>query len=218
MRQRYKPWANDYIKNNSHLIIPNASDYISKWRTLFNNQNPIHLEIGTGKGQFLVGMAKQYPNINFIGIELEKSVIVVAAQKMQEANLKNVLLLNENAMDVSSFFSANEISGIYLNFSDPWPKNRHEKRRLTYHTFLEQYKVILKPGSEVVLKTDNQGLFEYSLVSFSQFGMTLEEVNLNLHEINDSQNIMTEYEEKFAAKRQAIYRCRAAFFDSGAQD
>src|SRR5699024_12018264 len=95
MRQRYKPWANDYIKNNSHLIIPNASDYISKWRTLFNNQNPIHLEIGTGKGQFLVGMAKQYPNINFIGIELEKSVIVVAAQKMQEANLKNVLLLNE---------------------------------------------------------------------------------------------------------------------------
>src|SRR5699024_8537807 len=118
MRQRYKPWANDYIKNNSHLIIPNASDYISKWRTLFNNQNPIHLEIGTGKGQFLVGMAKQYPNINFIGIELEKSVIVVAAQKMQEANLKNVLLLNENAMDVSSFFSANEISGLSLNFSE----------------------------------------------------------------------------------------------------
>jgi len=211
MRQRYKPWADDYLRNNSQLVIPNAHEHKNNWQSVFNNQKPIHLEIGTGKGQFLVGMAKQFPDINFIGIELEKRIIVSAAQKMIEEKLDNVLLLNENAMDLSEFFAQNEISTIYLNFSDPWPKNRHEKRRLTYPTFLEQYNKILKPGSEIIFKTDNQGLFEYSLVSFSGYGMKLKEVNLDLHSHKDPQNIMTEYEEKFSAKGQRIYRCRMAF-------
>lgn len=211
MRQRHKPWADDFIKENSHIVIPNADEHKGKWQTLFQNDQPIHLEIGTGKGQFIAGMAKQHPEINFIGIEVVKSVIVSAIQKVLDEELKNVFLLNINAKDVRDIFAENEITTIYLNFSDPWPKNRHEKRRLTYHTFLEQYKHILHPDGEIILKTDNQGFFEYSLVSFSQFGMKLEEVSLDLHALNDPLNVMTEYEEKFSKKGQRIYRCKARF-------
>jgi len=211
MRQRYKPWVDDYLRNNSQLVLPDAHEHKNNWQSVFHNQNPLHLEIGIGKGQFLVGMATKFPDVNFIGIELEKRTIVSAAQKMIEEKLDNVLLLNENAIDLSEFFAPNEISTIYLNFSDPWPKNRHEKRRLTYYKFLQQYNKILKPGSEIIFKTDNQGLFEYSLVSFSEYGMKLKEVNLDLHNHMDPENIMTEYEEKFSAKGQCIYRCRATF-------
>lgn len=211
MRQRYKPWADDFISENSQLLIPNPSEHRNKWQELFGNDNPIHLEIGTGKGQFLVGMAKQFPNINFVGVELNKSVIVTAAQKILASDQENILLVNMNASNLTEVFAENEISTIYLNFSDPWPKNRHEKRRLTFHTFLEQYRDILSETGEVILKTDNQGLFEYSLVSFSAFGMKLEEVNLDLHKAEDSTNVMTEYEEKFSSRGQAIYRCRARF-------
>ncbi|WP_163971693.1 tRNA (guanosine(46)-N7)-methyltransferase TrmB [Oceanobacillus halotolerans] len=209
MRQRNKPWADDFLKENPHLVIPNPSKHKDNWQTFFGNDHPIHIEIGTGKGQFITGMAKQHPGINFIGIEVVKSIIVTAAQKVKELNQDNVYLLHENADDLESIFGKNEVSTIYLNFSDPWPKNRHEKRRLTYHTFLQQYKEILAPGGEVILKTDNKHLFEYSLVSFSKFGMELEEVILDLHAYHDPQNVMTEYEEKFSAKGQTIYRCRA---------
>ncbi|KPH71577.1 tRNA (guanosine(46)-N7)-methyltransferase TrmB [Oceanobacillus sp. FSL K6-0118] len=211
MRQRNKPWADDFLKENAQLIIPNPSEYKGKWSTLFGNNNPIHVEVGTGKGQFIVGMAKQYPNINFIGIELAKSIVVTAAQKVLEAGSSNVLLLNENAGDLVEIFAENEVSTIYLNFSDPWPKNRHEKRRLTYKAFLDQYKTILKQSGQVIFKTDNRGLFEYSLVSLTDYNMKLEEVNLDLHAIQDESNIMTEYEERFSAKGQPIYRLKASF-------
>ncbi|KKE79965.1 tRNA (guanosine(46)-N7)-methyltransferase TrmB [Oceanobacillus caeni] len=211
MRQRNKPWADDFLKENTQLIIPNPSAYKGKWSTLFGNNNPIHVEVGTGKGQFIVGMAKQYPNINFIGIELAKSIVVTAAQKVLEAGSSNVLLLNENAGDLVEIFAENEVSTIYLNFSDPWPKNRHEKRRLTYKAFLDQYKTILKQSGQVIFKTDNRGLFEYSLVSVTDYNMKLEEVNLDLHAIQDESNIMTEYEERFSAKGQPIYRLKASF-------
>ena len=156
-------------------------------------------------------MAKQHPDINFIGIEVVKSIIVTAGQKALDAEVDNLLLLNVDAADLREIFAENEIATIYLNFSDPWPKNRHEKRRLTYHTFLEQYKEILDSTGKVIFKTDNRGLFEYSLVSFNAFGMKLEEVNLDLHAINDPLNIMTEYEEKFSSKGQVIYRSKASF-------
>ncbi|WP_067727027.1 tRNA (guanosine(46)-N7)-methyltransferase TrmB [Oceanobacillus damuensis] len=211
MRQRHKPWADDFLKENDHIVIPNAAEHKGKWQSVFENDRPIHIEVGTGKGQFLVGMAKQHPDINFIGIEMAKSIIVSAAQKVVDAEVENLLLLNENAADLREIFAENEVATIYLNFSDPWPKNRHEKRRLTYHTFLEQYKEVLDPTGKVIFKTDNRGLFEYSLVSFNQFGMKLEEVNLDLHAVNDPLNVMTEYEEKFAAKGQVIYRSRASF-------
>ncbi|WP_010651421.1 tRNA (guanosine(46)-N7)-methyltransferase TrmB [Oceanobacillus massiliensis] len=211
MRQRHKPWADDFLLENNHIVIPNAKENKGKWQSVFKKNQPIHIEVGTGKGQYLVGMAKQHPDINFIGIEVAKSIIVSAAQKVVDAEVDNLLLLNENAADLREMFAENEIATIYLNFSDPWPKNRHEKRRLTYRTFLEQYKEVLDPEGKVIFKTDNRGLFEYSLVSFSEFGMLLEEVNLDLHAIEDPLNVMTEYEEKFAAKGQVIYRSRASF-------
>ncbi len=211
LRQRYKPWAETYIKEHSAWIIPNPEEFKGKWQTAFNNENPVHIEVGTGKGQFLIGMAKMYPEINFIGIELAQSVIVTATEKVMAADVKNLLLLNKDANDLRDFFADNEIDTVYLNFSDPWPKNRHEKRRLTYHTFLEQYRDILLNEKNFQLKTDNRSLFEYSLLSFSAFGMKLEEVSLDLHKDADPLNIMTEYEEKFSAKGHPIYRCRASF-------
>ncbi|TQS75423.1 tRNA (guanosine(46)-N7)-methyltransferase TrmB [Ornithinibacillus gellani] len=211
MRQRHKPWADDFLAEHQQLIIPNPAELKGKWQSLFGNANPIHIEIGTGKGQFLVGMGKQYPDVNFIGIELAKSVIVTAGQKILDSELSNIRLLHINAIDIRDIFADHEIAMIYLNFSDPWPKNRHEKRRLTYARFLDQYQHILEPSGHITLKTDNQGLFEYSLVSFSQFGLKLEEANVDLHALQDPTNVMTEYEEKFSSKGQRIYRCRARF-------
>jgi len=211
MRQRNKPWADDFISTHAELIIPDPASHKGSWKDVFGNDRPIHLEIGTGKGQFIAGMAKQHPDINFIGMELAKSVIVNAAQKVLDSEVTNAKLLNQNAADLRDFFANDEISGIYLNFSDPWPKNRHEKRRLTYKTFLEQYQDILDAGGSVVQKTDNRGLFEYSLVSFSHFGMRLEDVSLDLHAAEEPDNVKTEYEEKFSAKGQPIYRCKAVF-------
>lgn len=211
MRQRNKPWADDFLNENKHFIIPNPAEKKNNWQKTFDNSNPIHVEIGTGKGRFLAGMAEQNPDINFIGIEIAKSIVVTAAQKIMSGKHDNVLLINKDAANLQEIFAENEVSAIYLNFSDPWPKSRHEKRRLTFHTFLKQYEEVLNPEGEFVLKTDNRGLFEYSLVSFSEYGMKLKEVNLDLHMDDDLKNIMTEYEAKFSAKGQVIYRCRATF-------
>jgi len=211
MRQRYKPWADDFLNENVQLVIPDPDQYKGQWKNQFNQNKPIHIEIGTGKGQFITGMAKQFPDINFIGIEIAKSIIVTAAQKVIEADLDNVLLLNEDASNLREIFAEGEVSKIYLNFSDPWPKNRHEKRRLTYHTFLKQYETILNQTGEIILKTDNQGFFEYSLISLSNYGMKLEDVSLDLHVLHDPENVMTEYEEKFSGRGQRIYRLRARF-------
>ncbi|WP_106496861.1 tRNA (guanosine(46)-N7)-methyltransferase TrmB [Lentibacillus sp. Marseille-P4043] len=211
MRQRHKPWADDFLAKNNQLVKANPMNHKANWQAVFGNENPIHLEIGTGKGRFLVGMAEQYPDVNFIGIELSKSVIVTAAQKIIDSELDNILLVNMDADKLCDVFAGDEVSTIYLNFSDPWPKNRHEKRRLSFHTFLEKYRTILNSTGEVVLKTDNRGLFEYSLVSFSAFGMKLEDVSLDLHQLQDPTNVMTEYEQKFSEKGHVIYRCRASF-------
>ncbi len=211
MRQRNKPWADDFLRENTHLVIPNPSEHKNKWKELFGNDNPIHVEVGTGKGQFIVGMAKQYPNINFIGIELSKSVIVTAAEKVQESGQSNILLIQENAENLNDIFMENEVSTIYLNFSDPWPKNRHAKRRLTFRTFLKRYEAALASNGELIFKTDNRGLFEYSLVSFSEYGMLLKEISLDLHKSDFEGNIMTEYEEKFSSRGNRIYRCEVQF-------
>lgn len=209
MRQRHKPWADDFLQKHADTVISNPYNYRGRWQEVFTNHDaPIHLEIGSGKGQFIVEMARQYPDVNFIGIEVAKSIIVTAAQKVVDAEMPNIRLIHVNAENLTDLFAREELSMIYLNFSDPWPKNRHEKRRLTYYTFLEKYREILKPNGEIVLKTDNKGLFEYSLESFSQNGLQIKEVNLDLHGIDDPTNRMTEYEEKFTAKGQPIYRCR----------
>ncbi|MDC3415085.1 tRNA (guanosine(46)-N7)-methyltransferase TrmB [Aquibacillus sp. 3ASR75-11] len=209
MRTRNKPWADDFLKEQKEVVVHHPFHHKNKWKDVFGNDHPIHIEIGSGKGQFIAGMAKQHSDINFVGIEMAKSIIITAVQKVLETEQKNVRLINENAKDVRDIFGENEVDKIYLNFSDPWPKSRHEKRRLTYPAFLEQYKNILKKNGEIVLKTDNRKLFEYSLVRFSKFGMMLEEVALDLHDLHDPENVMTEYEQRFSNKGQPIYRCRA---------
>ncbi|MFC0522274.1 tRNA (guanosine(46)-N7)-methyltransferase TrmB [Pontibacillus salicampi] len=206
-----KPWADDYIKENHHIIIDEPFVNKGKWKEAFGNDQPLHIEIGSGKGKFIQGMAEQFPEVSFVGMERVKAVIVMALKKVKEHELPNARLLHENANDVREMFEENEVDQIYLNFSDPWPKNRHEKRRLTYHTFLEQYQSILKPEGRLVMKTDNRHLFEYSLVSFSQFGCVLEEVTMDLHSLDDETNVMTEYEEKFSEQGYPIYRCVVRF-------
>ncbi|AKU26102.1 tRNA (guanosine(46)-N7)-methyltransferase TrmB [Geobacillus sp. FSL K6-0789] len=209
MRLRNKPWAKDKIAAYPHYVIPDPEARRGRWRELFGNERPIHIEIGTGKGKFITEMAKLHPDLNFIGIELYPSVLVSALDKLIESELPNVRLLNANAKDLGTFFADGEVSRIYLNFSDPWPKKRHEKRRLTYRDFLALYERILTEDGDIHLKTDNQSFFEYSLVSLSQYGFVLAAVQLDLHRSDVEGNVMTEYEEKFSAKGNRIYRCEA---------
>ncbi|AGT33156.1 tRNA (guanine-N(7)-)-methyltransferase [Geobacillus genomosp. 3] len=209
MRLRNKPWAKEKIAAYPHYVIPDPEAKRGRWHELFGNDRPIHIEIGTGKGKFITGMAKLHRDVNFIGIELYPSVLVSALDKLIESELPNVRLLNANAKDLGLFFADGEVSRIYLNFSDPWPKKRHEKRRLTYRDFLALYERILTEDGDIHLKTDNQPFFEYSLVSLSQYGFVLAAVQLDLHRSDVEGNVMTEYEEKFSAKGNRIYRCEA---------
>ncbi|HWO75743.1 MAG TPA: tRNA (guanosine(46)-N7)-methyltransferase TrmB [Bacillus sp. (in: firmicutes)] len=211
MRMRNKPWAKEKMMEYPQYVIQNPEKHRGKWQELFAQEAPLHLEIGTGKGRFITEMAKAHPNINFIGIELSDSVLVTALDRVIGAELTNLKLLNVNAKNLPQYFEEGEVDRIYLNFSDPWPKTRHEKRRLTYKDFLALYEAILKPNGEIHFKTDNQGLFEYSLVSFSHYGLLLNNVSLDLHNSGMEGNIMTEYEEKFSGKGNRIYRCEVQF-------
>ena len=211
MRMRKRPGAEELLASHSDLVVDEPEKWKGKWAERFDNTNPIHIEVGSGKGQFVVGMAKAHPEINYIGIDMQTSVLSIALEKALAEEVPNLQLLHVNGEALTNYFSENEVDQIYLNFSDPWPKMRHEKRRLTYRTFLETDEKILKPNGEIHFKTDNRGLFEYSLSSFSKYGMILEQVWLDLHVSSYEGNIMTEYEEKFSAKGQPIYRVEAKF-------
>ncbi|WP_075620104.1 tRNA (guanosine(46)-N7)-methyltransferase TrmB [Paenisporosarcina indica] len=212
MRLRNKPWAEDYITAHPHIVIPNPEDHKGKWNLVFHNDNPLHIEVGTGRGKFITGMAKANPNINYMGIELYDSVIVSALENAIEAgSLPNLKLLKVDGAHLLKFFEKNDVSRVYLNFSDPWPKIRHAKRRLSHENFLKLYESILIDHGEVHFKTDNRGLFEFSLMSMSEYGMLLKYVSLDLHSNMPEDNIMTEYEEKFSAKGQPIYRLESQF-------
>lgn len=211
MRLRNKPEAPEKIASYPQYIPANPEEWKGKWESRFQNDQPIHIEVGTGKGQFIYEMAKLHPENNYIGIEMQPSVIVTALEKLIEVELPNLQFLQVDGGELTQYFAENEIDLVYLNFSDPWPKNRHEKRRLTYKTFLAVYEEILVPNGEIHFKTDNQGLFEYSLASFSQYGMVLKQVWLDLHQSDFEGNVMTEYEEKFSKKGNRIYRVEAQF-------
>ncbi|HZG71371.1 MAG TPA: tRNA (guanosine(46)-N7)-methyltransferase TrmB [Chondromyces sp.] len=214
MRLRNKPWAKDKLDEYPQYVVANPEERKGKWHEVFGNDNPVHIEVGTGKGQFITGMAKMNPDINYLGIELYDSIIVSALDRLIEAELPNVKLLNVNAKDLQEYFAKGDVDRVYLNFSDPWPKKRHEKRRLTHESFLEIYEDIMVDGGEIHFKTDNQGLFEYSLQSFSAYGLLLTFVSLDLHKSDFEGNIMTEYEEKFSAKGQRIYRSEVRYLNS----
>ena len=211
MRLRNKPWAKDALAAHPEMVIQNPAEWKGRWHERFGNNNPIHIEIGSGKGQFVSGMARQNPNINYIGIEIQESVLVVALEKALAADVPNLQLLHVNGGQVTDYFEDGEVAQIYLNFSDPWPKKRHAKRRLTHESFLVGYEKVLPPFGELHFKTDNRGLFEYSLASFSQFGLVLKQVWLDLHQVEFPGNVMTEYEEKILSKRSSNLSCGSDF-------
>lgn len=211
MRVKHKPWAKDRLQEFPAIYIENPEELKGKWQEVFGNNNPIHIEIGSGKGQFVSGMAKANPNINYIGIEMIESVLVSALDKAIEADVPNLRLVARDAKLLEECFEKGEIAQIYLNFSDPWPKKRHTKRRLTNPTFLMIYERLLPEEGEIHFKTDNRSLFEYSLVAFSEYNMLLTFVSLDLHNSDYEGNIKTEYEEKFSAKGFPIYRLEAKF-------
>ncbi|HBK5791577.1 TPA: tRNA (guanosine(46)-N7)-methyltransferase TrmB [Enterococcus faecium] len=213
MRVRNRPGAAEMLAAHPNFVISDPTLWKGKWNELFENDHPIHIEIGMGKGQFITGMAKAHPEINYIGVEMQVSVVSIALDKLIEQPLPNLKLLHVDGSALTEYFADSEVDQIYLNFSDPWQKKRHEKRRLTYKTFLAVDEQILRPNGEIHFKTDNQGLFEYSLASFSQYGMILKQVWLDLHQSQFEGNIMTEYEEKFSSKGQRIYRVEAQFQD-----
>ena len=190
------------IMDNSSYLVKDPTMYKGKWKELFNNSNPIYIEIGMGKGQFIINNALKYPDINFIGIEKYDSVIAKGLLKIPEG-LNNLAMVRWDALGIEDIFDK-EIDRIYLNFSDPWPKKRHHLRRLSSRVFLEKYEKIFKNGNIIEMRTDNRDLFQYSLVSFSEFGYTLEEVSLDLHTDNMPE-ITTEYEDKFSKDGMPIY-------------
>lgn len=200
----------DVIVNASDYIIEEPKKYISKWKDIFQNENPIHIEIGMGKGNFIIGMAQKYPNINFIGIEMYDSVLVRAVQKLDEFEEKipNLKLIKMDAIEIEEVFEK-EITLIYLNFSDPWPKKRHAKRRLTSSEFLKRYDSIFKNEKVIFQKTDNNDLFEFSIESLEEYGYTLKNVTRDLHSENIQDNVQTEYEEKFSSNGVKINRLEA---------
>lgn len=181
----------DKIINKSNYIIENPEEYKGKWNKLFNNDNNIEIEIGTGKGKFIIEKALQNSNINFIGIEKYDSPLVLAVKKLEELDINNLRLICYDAFTIDNIFDK-EISKIYLNFSDPWPKKRHTKRRLTSSRFLEKYDLIFKDTKMIEMKTDNDDLFDYSCESFSEYGYKI--VSKDTNHISD---ITTEYEDKF---------------------
>ena len=181
----------DKIINKSNYIIENPEEYKGKWNKLFNNDNNIEIEIGTGKGKFIIEKALQNSNINFIGIEKYDSPLVSAVKKLEELDINNLRLICYDAFTIDNIFDK-EISKIYLNFSDPWPKKRHTKRRLTSSRFLEKYDLIFKDTKMIEMKTDNDDLFDYSCESFCEYGYKI--VSKDTNHISD---ITTEYEDKF---------------------
>lgn len=212
MRVRNKPWAPVLIEEHPEMIVEKGQEYKGKWSGRFQKNQPLFIEVGTGKGQFIINMAKKYPQYNFIGIEIQKTVIAIALKNAIEENLPNLQFLYADGAELTDYFDDGEVAKVFLNFSDPWPKTRHEKRRLTFKSFLAVYQQILIDHGVVEFKTDNQGLFEYSLYSLNNYGMKFDGVWLDLHNSSENEgNVETEYEHKFSAKGQPIYKLRAHF-------
>ena len=186
------------IVDNSTFVIHQPKEYKGRYNEVFGNSNPIELEIGMGKGNFIIDKAIKNPDINFIGVEKYESVLCRALEKLEEKKLPNVRIICVDAICLDEIFDK-EISTIYLNFSDPWPKKRHAKRRLTSHVFLPVYDKIFKDENVIIQKTDNVGLFESSIVSLSTYGYTIEEIYLDLVSTG-LENSLTEYESKFMSQ------------------
>lgn len=194
----------DELILNCDFLINNPQDFKGKWHEVFKNNNPIHIEIGMGKGTFIKEMALAFPNINFIGIEKFDGVVARAINNINDNIPSNLRIIKTDAINVKDIFEK-EIDTIYLNFSDPWPKPRHEKRRLTSSNFLNLFESVFKNNKEIMMKTDNRHLFEYSLISFNNNDYKIKEISLDLHSDDCNDNIETEYERKFSLNNNVIY-------------
>ena len=210
MRMRNKPWAIDYLESNDQFVDVN-NNYSKKIKEFFSKDQPLHIEVGTGMGTFITTLAENNPDINYVGIEIDTNVMIRVTEKVVDLGLENVRLVLLDANKLMDYFNENEVDKVYLNFSDPWPKNRHAKRRLTHSNFLSSYKQLLKENSIVEFKTDNRGLFEFSLISMNTYGMKFENLNLDVHDDEPETNIRTEYEEKFSQRGHKIYWIQASF-------
>ena len=208
MRHRRKPWSETEMANNKALVT-NPTENKGKWNEAFGNDNPIYVEIGCGKGGFLSEMSKLYPNINFIGMEKEDQIVAAALKKSRESGVgENIRFMVENVANINEIFETGEVERLYINFCDPWPPKRHAKRRLTHRDFLLRYRQVLRAGGEIHFKTDNVGLFAFSVTEFPLGGFYPEQVTHDLH-AQGIQGIMTDYEEKFHNMGTKINRCVA---------
>jgi len=205
MRLRNIPKAEEEIQKNSYVVKSEVPD----WKKEFGNKNPIHIEVGTGKGKFITELAKRNPNINYIGIEKYASVLYRALQKLEgETFVKNLRFLCINAEILEEIFKKESIEKIYLNFSDPWPKERHAKRRLPSKQFLNRYDQVLSQNGNIEFKTDNRGLFDFAVEELKETKWKLDAISYDLHQDNELNigNIMTEYEEKFSCQGNPIHK------------
>lgn len=206
MRLRNIPGSRETIAANE-FVIQNPEECFGKWHEIFKNDHPIHIEIGMGKGNFITTLAMQNPDINYIGIEKYSSVLLRAIEKRQELPCTNLYFIRFDAEDITTIFAPEEIDRIYLNFSDPWPKDRHAKRRLTSRQFLARYDQFLKKDGYIAFKTDNRPLFDFSLEEVKDAGWNLKDVTFDLHHSEYMEgNVMTEYEERFSSMGNPIHR------------
>lgn len=202
MRLRNVKGANIKI-DASNYVIKDYEKYKGNYKSIFNNDNKLCIEIGMGKGDFIIEKARNNPDINYIGIEKYDSVMVRAVEKLDGVDIKNLKLIKMDAEHIENVFYK-EIDTIYLNFSDPWPKDRHEKRRLTSSNFLKKYDNLFKGDKHIIFKTDNRKLFEYSIKSLTDYGYTVNNISLDLHS-DDIPNVETEYEKRFSNLGYSIY-------------
>ena len=209
MRQRKVKNVAARIVEHSQYMIEGPRDKKGKWQQIFENDNPIFAEFGCGKGKFIMTLAEQNPDRNYIAIECRESIVLRVLEKAREKDLKNLYVVYENIIDVNEYFEQNELSGIYLNFSDPWPKTRHAKRRLTFIKYLEGYQRILKPGCCIEFKTDRNDLFSFTVDQFQKTDMKVLEMTDDLHGTDlDARLVTTEYEDRFHGGGKKINYCK----------
>lgn len=207
MRLRNVTGSREMIADSCY-VVHEPKEQKGKWKQIFQKDNPIHIEIGMGKGRFIMELASANPDINYIGIEKYSTVLLRAIQKMEEKELANLVFIRMDAEEICEVFDHDEIDRIYLNFSDPWPKDRHARRRLPSREFLKRYEQILKKSGRLEFKTDNTELFDFALEELAPAGWKAEAVTRDLHHdaVMSAGNIMTEYEEKFSAMGNPIYK------------
>lgn len=199
------------ILEKSKYLVKNPENYKGRWKEVFNNNNPICLELGMGRGSFIIEMAKAHPNINYIGLELDKSQTATAIKKVENKNINNLKIICGDAKNIINYFGK-EIDTIYLTFSEPWPKKQDEKKRFTHISYLKLYDRIFKKDKHIILKTDNKILFASSLESLSKYWYSFEKVSLDLH--NDErkiENIMTDFEKQYFKEHRKVYYVDAKF-------